>query len=158
MAEGGITYELAGTKEILEVLDKNLDPKTVMGLIKSTNRKALNEKIVKPLRGAIPYSSLKKSVGIVADKEHKPDGYSAGIMNQKREKPSVPPPGIILRFMEYGTKVRTTRTGANRGSMPATPRVRSKILGSTNGVIDFFNKDFGQTLVALMQRKLKRII
>ena len=152
-----ISYTLVGTKEILDVLDKELDPKILRGLIKSTNRKALYVNIVKPLRSAVP-SSLKKGIGMVADKEHKPDGFYAGAINAKRKLPKEPPPGILLRFLEFGTKVRTTKSGANRGAITPRPVIGPKILGSTGDVVNFFNKDFGQTLVELMQRKLKRII
>ncbi len=139
-------YKLEGTKEILESLDA-LAPKETLALIKGASRKALNEKIIKPLRAALPYSAkTKKSIKIIADKEDRKTGLWAGVSSD----------AFWLRFTEYGTKVREWE-GRSRGQITAKPVIKPTILKNVDGVIDFFNNDFGQDLIRLMQRKLKRI-
>jgi hypothetical protein len=139
-------YKLAGTKEILEALD-TLSEKEIDSLTKGAMRKSLNENIVKPVKSALPYSAqTKKGIKIVADKSIK-GALWAGVSSD----------AFWLRFTEFGTKVRTTKKGANRGAVPARAEARPAVENNIDGVINFFNEDFGQDLVRLMQRKLKRI-
>ena len=147
MNEEGIKYSLDGTKEIIEALD-SLDDKEILKLIKSTNRVALNKEVIKPLKAAIPYSSRdKKGIKIVADKEFRKTGLYAG-----------PTTDVFwLRFLERGTKVRTTKSGANRGKISARPLIAPVLDNQSEAVIDFFNKDFGDALATVMEKKLKRI-
>jgi len=141
-------YKIEGTKEILEALDV-LNQKETTNLIKSVNRKALNINVIKPLKSALPYSAAtKKAIRILSDRgEYKDTGLWAGATTDS----------FWLRFLEKGTKLRTSDTGANRGKITPRPIITRTIDSNTDGIIDFFNKDFGDTLADIMQKKLKRI-
>lgn len=139
-------YKLEGTDQILKALDA-LSSKETAKILKAANRKALAQKIVKPVKAALPYSAkTKKGIKIVADKEYK-DSFFAGATSDV----------FFLRFLEMGTKERIAADGRSRGQITPRPIIKSTIMRNVDGVIDFFNKDFGQTLVQLMQRKIKRI-
>jgi len=142
-----VQYKLEGADQIIKALDV-LDSKELISLIKSAERKALAQEVIKPIKAALPYSAAtKKGIKIVADKEDRLTGLYAGVSSD----------AFWLRFLEGGTKIRTTKNRANRGQIAPRPITKPIIINSADGVIDFFNKDFGQTLVTLMQRKIKRI-
>ena len=142
-----LTYQLEGTKQILEAID-SLNDKEIFKLVKSVNRRNLTKNVVKPVRTALPYSAeTKKAIKIVADRADKKTGLYAGVTSD----------AFWLRFVEGGTKVRTTEAGANRGLIAPNPRAKQTIDQSVPSVIDFFNKEFGGELVTMMQKKLKRI-
>ena len=141
-----ITYNLDGADEILDALSA-LDPKIIMQIIKSVERKALMENIVKPVRAAIPYSTrTKKGIGIANDKQDK-TALLAGPLNTV----------FYLRFVEKGTKERTTARGASRGAITARPIVIPTVMGQIDDVVDFFNKDFGEAVDQILQKKIKKI-
>ena len=144
---------LEGTKEVIEALD-SLEPKVLNNVIKSVQRKALMEHIVKPLRAAIPYASLKKAAGLESVMG-KHIGYFAGIVNRK--KIDAKPEGVIIRFLTGGTKVRTTKKGYNRGKVEGDNFVKPVIQGNIKEVIEFFNNDFGTEVEKILQKKLKKI-
>lgn len=142
-----ISYSLTGTKDIVEALD-SLKPKVLNNIIKSTNRKALNQEIKKKVQAALPYSAkTKKGIKTLGDKEDRATGVWAGATSDV----------FYLRFLEKGTKVRTTESGANRGRITPNPRIVPTIESNVDNVVNFFNKDAGEEIAKIMQRKLKRI-
>lgn len=145
MAES-FKYELKGVKEVLDALEA-LEPKQLLSIIKAVERKALNETIVKPLKAALPYSAqTEKSIRVVQDKYNRL-GFWAGITSD----------AFWLRFVEKGTDIRTTESGANRGSISARNNAVPTILGQTDDVIKFFNEDFGTEVEKIINRKLKKL-
>ena len=151
-----VTYELTGMKEFLAALDALTD-KELFAVVRSGVRKALQNNIVKPVRAAIPYASLKKSVGIVSEKGKDELTMWAGVIMTKRPDANTPPAGAILRWIEYGTAVRTTNAGANRGAIAAKSMIVPAINSGVPGVIDFLNKDFGTAIETFLAKKLKKM-
>lgn len=142
-----IEYKLFGTDQILDALD-SLSPKTLNNIIKSTNRKALNVNIRKSVQAALPYSAkTKKAIKTLGDKEDKATGVWSGVSSD----------AFYLRFLEKGTKVRTAEDGANRGRIAPNPKVIPTIESNIDNVINFFNRDAGEEIAKIMQRKLKSI-
>lgn len=146
------TYELSGVSEVLDALDA-LDPKKLINLIRDTNKKVLKQEIVQPLKSAIPYQSLKRSIGMEKDREF-PTGMWAGVRVTKRKDATTPPPGAVLLFLEFGTKQRTK--GHNRGTITARRVVTPIVLAAPDSIIEFFNKDFGSAVEEIMKKKLKK--
>ena len=149
------SYELEGVKEVIDALNA-LDTKNLVNIIRSVERKALNQHIVKPVKAAIPQNSLKKAIGVVKDKNEKL-GYYGGVKVGKRQTPERPPDGVILRWIDKGTKERTTKKGAYRGKITGNKRIQSISSNNTDNVVKFFNKDFGSEVDKILERKLKRI-
>jgi len=139
-------FELEGVSEVIDALEA-LEPKQLLSVIKALERKALNENIVKPLKAALPYSAdSEKSIRVVQDNQDR-TGFWAGITSD----------AYWLRFVEKGTNIRTTKKGANRGAISAKNRAVPTILGQTDDVVEFFNKDFGGEVERILQRRLKKL-
>lgn len=156
--------ELIGTKEVIEALDA-LDPKDLLSLVKAAERRALMTIVVKPLRTVIPYGpESKKAIGIVSSKMDRTALY-AGVIATKRttettpsgKTVSVPPPGVIVRWLDLGTAIRTTKKGWNRGMLSPRGVIQPFILGQIDDIIEFFNKDFGGTINEIMEKRLKNL-
>lgn len=156
MNNDGITYELTGMKEFLDALDALTD-KELFAVVRSGVRKGLQNNIVKPVRAAIPYASLKKSVGIVSDKNKEELTMWGGVIMSKRPDANTPPAGAILRWLEYGTAVRTTKAGANRGAISAKSMIIPAINSGVPAVVDFLNKDFGTAIETFLSKKIKKM-
>lgn len=63
--------------------------------------------------------------------------------------------GYAGHLVEYGTKQRTNRRGANRGSMPAKP-FALPAWEKTKGVVQsMINTQLGRKLYAFMKRRIK---
>ena len=136
--------ELKGTKEILDALSI-LDDREYNKLVLGSIRKALNDKLVKPLRQALPYPDDKKAIRAIKDKEFK-TGYFGGVSSD----------AFWLRFVEGGTQTRTAKKG-NRGSITGKSTVEPFIFSKVDPIITYFNEDFGPNIALMMQRRLKRI-
>jgi len=153
------TYDLEGAKEVLEALDA-LDQKELVKIIRSVERKDLNANIIKPLKTAISAypESLRTAIGIERDKQELA-GYRAGIKigSRSTETPNKPPQGILIRFLDKGTKNRTTKKGYNRGMITGKRAIQSAINNQIDDVVGFFNKDFGAEVDKIISRKLKKI-
>jgi hypothetical protein len=143
-----ITYKLEGVDEILDALSA-LEPKQVLNIIKSVERKDLSENIIKPVRAALPYSEhSKKGIRIISDKWlGDKTALWAGVSSDV----------FWLRFVEKGTDVRTTKKGSNRGAITARPLVVPTISGQLDKVVEYFTTDFGSAVETIINRKLKKI-
>ena len=91
-----VTYKLSGVSEILAALTKVLPDKEILKMVRQIEVKALNEKLVKPIRSAIPYRSLKRAIGIAANRTNR-FAYDAGVIIGKRRDKVTPPPGEPYR-------------------------------------------------------------
>lgn len=141
------TYKIEGLQEVFDALG-TLTSREALVLIRSTNRKALTKNIIKPVRAALPYSAeTKKTVKVVTDTENRKTGLYAGVT----------PDGYVLRFLEYGTRVRVTSAGINRGRIRARHTIEPVIDNRVKDVVDFFNNEYGDALADIMRRKIKRI-
>jgi hypothetical protein len=158
-----VKFELQGTSEVLAALDA-LDYKTLVSIIKAVERKALRETIVSPLRSAIPYGpESKKMIGIAGSKTDK-TALKAGVMAGRRttkksgdKTVSVPPLGVIIRWLDLGTEIRTTKKGANRGRITGKNVVQPFILNNVDNVVEYFNTNFGDEVNNILLKRLKNI-
>jgi len=143
-----ITYKLEGVDEILDALSA-LEPKQILNIIKSVERKDLTENIIKPVRAALPYSEQsKKGIRVISDKWlGDKTAMWAGVSSDV----------FWLRFVEKGTDVRTTKKGGTRGSIKARPLIIPTITGQIDEVIGYFTTDFGDAVETIINRKLKKI-
>lgn len=63
--------------------------------------------------------------------------------------------GHAGHLVEYGTKRRTNRNGANRGAMPARPFALPAFEKTKNIVLGMINTEIGRKLYAFMKRTIK---
>ena len=139
-------FELEGSDAILDALDA-LEPRLLLAIIKAAERKSLMENVIRPVRGEIAYSAdSKRAIRIVNDRQDR-TGFFAGVTSD----------AFWLRFVEKGTKNRTTKKGFNRGSISPKPQIIPSILNTPDDVVEFFNKDFGQAVEAILQKRLKKL-
>jgi hypothetical protein len=150
-----IVFELEGVKEVLDALSA-LDNKTILNIIRSVERKDLNETIIKPLRSAIPNQSLKSGIGITSENGDK-TAFKAGIKFGRRTDENRVPDGVLLLWLEAGTKVRTTKKGANRGQVIGRELMAPIIGSNAPNVITYFNDNFATEVDKIIARKLKRL-
>jgi hypothetical protein len=150
--------EVKGLKEIMAALSEVLDRKNLNYVVGSSIRKGLNQVIIKPIKSALPYSAQTKSgVSIIRNKK-KDIEYIAGIIAKKRDKknPDALPAGVILRFLEGGTKVRQVN-GQNRGKIDPRPIVSPIIANGSAAMISFLEKDFQDTIMDQIDKKMKSL-
>lgn len=139
-------FEIEGLKEVMAALE-SLNSKEVSNIIKAIERKVLSENVVRPLRSALPYSQqTKRAIGVVQDREDRL-AFFGGVTSD----------AFYLRFVEYGTDVRTTKKGFNRGAITPRPIARDFILGQVDDVIKFFEEDFGDAVLNQLQKRIKKI-
>jgi hypothetical protein len=138
-------FKLEGTNQIINALSA-LNSRETDKLINFSLRRALNENVVKPLRNTIPYTNSKKNIKVIKDKEFQ-NSYFGGVTKE----------AFYLRFVDKGTKERTTKSGANRGSITGNNKISNFINSSVNSTVEYFNKDFAPNLIKNIKRKLKRI-
>lgn len=162
MTNDFMTYDITGFTEVMAALDALTD-KEIYAIVRSGIRKGLQENVVKPVRAAIPYSNLKKSIGIVTDRTKDEVSMYAGVIITKArgyvEGTNTPrrPDGVLLRWLEFGTAARTTKAGANRGAISAHNMITPIIEGSAEGMISFLNNDFESAVDAFLSKKLKKM-
>jgi hypothetical protein len=141
MANEVVTYKLEGVNEIIAALSE-LNTKETISIIRTVERKALNENIVKPIRAAIPYSaSTKKSIKITAVDKDRTSFYAGATSD-----------AFWLRFVEKGTAIRK-----GRGRINPRPKAIPVIEERPQSIVDFFNKDFGTEIEKILKRKIKKI-
>jgi len=155
--EDGIKIETPALKEYLAILQEVLSEKNFNTIVGASIRKGMNDIILKPAKSAIPYSSLKAGVSIIKYKKAK-IGYTAGIIARKRDKkdPESLPAGVILRFLEGGTKVREVN-GVSRGKIDPRPMVGPIISSTKEAMIRFIENDFGKALEEQINNKTKNL-
>lgn len=137
-----VQFQLEGADEILDALAA-LGPKNLFNIIKASERKALTENIVKPVRAAVPYSAnVKKNIKVVQDRK---DGgglaFFAGVDSDV----------FWIRFVEKGTKERP-----GRGRITPKPSAIPAIEENIQGVVDFFGKDFGEEINNILEKRIKK--
>jgi len=63
--------------------------------------------------------------------------------------------GNVGHLVEYGTKQRSLKNGANRGTMPAKPFMEPSWERTKDRVVDSINEMIGKTLLRFMKRTIK---
>jgi hypothetical protein len=139
-------FKIDGLNDIMDLI--NILPDKVQNqILKSVERKVLQEEVVKPLRSAVPYrAETKKKISVYPDDKDRLTMWAGPSLKV-----------FWLRFVELGTKVRTTKSGANRGAIQATNRIPTAMDSATQGVLDRFSKDFGEEVNRVIEKKIKKI-
>jgi len=141
--QDGIQYDVEGVKEITEMLDE-LGYKIKSQVIRSFNRKALTTQIVKPLRAALPYSSVKREIKVQNTRYNNNTAVVAGPTSKV----------FYVRFLEKGTKQRK----GPRGAIMPRPIIEPFVDGQVKSVIKFTSKEYGNEVERIMKKKLRRKI
>jgi len=63
--------------------------------------------------------------------------------------------GFAAHLVEYGTRQRKTRSGANRGSMPRHPFMKPAFDATNGQLFNKIDEILGRKMVAVMKRNLK---
>jgi hypothetical protein len=71
----------------------------------------------------------------------------AGLMNS----------GYKLKWLDLGTKVRTTKKGANRGQIVGKNQIQPLIEKQIEPIIKYFDDEFSNEINKSIKRKLKRL-
>lgn len=166
-----INYKLNGVKETLDAISA-LDNKTIINIVRTIERKALNQFVIRPLKSACPYSSLKSDgIGILGSRNERMK-YWAGIKTSKRTDANTPPAGAILIFLEGGTKERivkkkrvvkigdrfvTLRAGASLGAITPRPFASPIIDNAVEPIINMFANDFAKEVSLQLEKRLKKV-
>lgn len=139
-------YELKGAKEVTEALNKlpvDLQAKILRSFLLKAGRKF----VTVPLKAKLNYSEkIENSIKVVNDSKNKL-AVSAGVTGK----------GYKLRWVDLGTKPRTTKKGYNRGLINGKDQIQTHILDSVEPIIDYTNKELGNEVNKILERRLKKL-
>jgi hypothetical protein len=139
-------YELKGAKEVTEALNKlpvDLQAKILRSFLSKAGRKF----VTVPLKAKLNYSEkIENSIKVVNDSKNKL-AVSAGVTGK----------GYKLRWVDLGTKPRTTKKGYNRGLINGKDQIQTHILDSVEPIIDYTNKELGNEVNKILERRLKKL-
>lgn len=65
--------------------------------------------------------------------------------------------GFVARFVEYGTQVRTTKKGWNRGDMQPRPFIQPAINSKMDTVMNNLTENYAETINKYLEREVKKI-
>lgn len=140
-----IKVDVKGLDSILEVF-KTLPDHISLKLIGSTLRKVAGKTLVKPLRQALPYS--KETVkGIRIRGSREANRIFIGAVRDVYK----------LRFLEKGTKPRTSKGGATWSGISPRPIIEPVIDRQVPTVIDNVNNEFANEMNKFILRRIKKI-
>lgn len=159
-------FKIDGLEEIMEAL-RILPSKVSVKILLDANRDVLKNTLLSDLKSAIPYSSkTRRGIKLVRAKGTK-TGYYLGVSTD----------AFWLRFLQFGTDERYTRTGGSRkktkrynqvgrygsdkgaGRGVITPRetgVVSTIEGRTNAVLEAVTENYSEFVVQALTSRLKK--
>lgn len=139
-----VAFDLNGLKEIDDLL-KNLPLSVQAQLLRGINRKAA--KIVQlQMKAGTTVEGI--NIKIKADKYNK-SGVLVGVENSDR--------GFLARFLEYGTQIRSTKDGENRGSIQPNPFLKKAIDSKANEVINFLQTNYATEINKGLERRVKAV-
>lgn len=146
MAKGGTVFDMAGAKEVEDLLDSL--PLAVQGkILYAINRRAA--KIAKDeLQANAPSTEIASKIQIVKDSTN-----LTGVLVRPSKKV------YYVRFLEYGTEVRQTKEGANRGDISEgkKPFIRKSYAVAGPKIISEVIPKYRELIVKQMQKESKRI-
>jgi HK97 gp10 family phage protein len=141
---------LTGVKEIDRVL-KGMKAEMSHQVLGAANLAAAKPLILEEQRLA-PVGktrTLVNSIGAKKQSLRSANEIGAVLVGPQRSKK-----GFAAPLVEFGTKRRRTRKGANRGIMPATPFVRPAFENTKEQVEQNIKTEIGKKLVTRMKREL----
>lgn len=140
-------FEMAGAKEIDEMLSKL--PVAMQGkILRAINRRAAVIAKNELIRNAPPGSEIPENIEIRADKHN-----ISGVIVRPSKKV------FYARFLEYGTEVRTTEKGADRGNIPENkiPFIRRSFADATPKIIDYIVPQYGELILKELEKQNKKV-
>lgn len=163
----GVSFEVDGLKEIDELL-AGIPKKLQSQLIKKIHREALKTQVLPAIRAAAPDRvTVRDGAGY---KTIDPAKYIK-VLSAKRSKTGmiVGPTreAFVLRFLEYGTKVRYTRGGGNyykrrkklnRGRLQPEPFIERVYRQKAGAVTRFVVNNYGKIMVNYLEAKNRRLV
>ena len=140
------TFEIEGLKELDKLLSE-LDTATQAKIYRSANRQGAKI-ILNEMRSNLPeaHKDDVKNLRIAADKYNK----SAVLVGVHSD-------GFKLRWVEYGTVQRTTKSGANRGVFAPTPFLEKSLDNTANQVINFLRNEYANEINKAIEKTAKRV-
>lgn len=145
-----VKMSLTGVKEIdslMKALPKELSHQ-VLGSAHIAAAKPLIEK-EKLLAPEGPTGNLVDSIGGMKTPIKRADSLGEVKVGPRRSRPYK---GFAGHLVEFGTKSRQTRKGANRGIMPADPFAEPAFNQTNRQVTDGIAVQIGRKLLSLMKR------
>jgi hypothetical protein len=148
-------FEIEGLKELVDSL-KDLPVQLQAKIIKTTLTKAENKFIVATLRNALPYSArLKETLRTVGDPKDKLAVYGGVTLGPRIDNKL--PAGVLIRFIDRGTKERKTKKGYYRGQITARNAVAPIIENEIQPIIDWVNTEMGNETIKNLERRIKKV-
>jgi hypothetical protein len=148
------TTEIEGMDSILNAMNE-LPAIVQQKIIRKVLFRAGRRFIVNELRTALSYSPrLKKSLGVVNSRYDK-SMVVAGVMVKGRINNAVPP-GVIVRWVDLGTKRRTTKKGYNRGAIDGKNEVQPNINKNIPPMTKWIQDEMAKEIDIELDRLLKK--
>lgn len=151
-------FKLGGSDALMKAL-KELPNDLKRKVFKSFLSKIGRKFIVNELKQKLPYSSrLKKSIGLSFPK--KDDlAVQVGVMTGQRtylaNGKSTPPSGIILKWLDKGTKPR--KKGHNRGQITGQNRVQPIIESQIEPLIKYAGEEMANEINNNLKKRLTKL-
>lgn len=146
MSKEPIRFELNGAKEIDKILSQ-LPVKMQAKILASINREGA--KIVQAeMKKNAPVGNdvIHNNIKIKKDKENL-TGVTVGVTSK----------GFVARFIEYGTVLRTTKKGFQRGAMRPKPFIKRSIDNKIKEVISHITDNYAALVQKYLTKEVKKI-
>jgi HK97 gp10 family phage protein len=146
------TLKLTGVKELDKVLrgvPKELSHKLI-GDANTLAAKPLVER-EKQLAPVGPTGNLVSSIGVVRTTFKKANVLGEITVGPRRQGGYK---GFHGHWIEFGTKKRQTKKGANRGSVPAKPFAEPAYMQTKDQVLGSINQNLGRKIIQRMKKEL----
>jgi|ERR1044071_6389933 hypothetical protein len=147
-----VTVKLTGVKEIDQVL-KGMPAQLNHRVLQAAHASALKQTIdqAKLLAPEGPTGDTIDSLGIIKPSFARASDLGLVEGGPRRGKYK----GNKAHLIEYGTKSRATKKGANRGVMPKRPFMEPAWQRTKSSVLSSVNNFIGAKLLAFMKRTIK---
>lgn len=143
MAPQNEGFRIDGLREFEEALD-SLDPKTLQQIYRSANRKVLTKHVKGELSTVV--GERKKFMKVASVKEDK-TGVKIG-----------PSTDVFwTRFLEKGTKSRSTKSGASRGRIAGNHKIETFYRTKVTSIIDYISENYGEAIDEILEKKVKKV-
>lgn len=143
-----IKYEVEGLKEtmqLMDVLPAEIEKKIIVSVLGSN----ANTYIVKPIKTLYPSFSAESKRGIKTVKhKHGGIGVKTGLVGNA---------GYKIRWVDAGTKIRTTKRGANRGQIKAKNQIEPLIDRQIAPMIKNIEENFSNDVNKVVERLTRKI-
>ena len=148
------SFKLEGAKEVIEAL-KQLPIDVQSKFIKGFLRKVGKMFIVDELKRILPKTLRTRKGTVIGQSEFIQSNNTS--KNELRVIAGLMNSGYKLKWLDLGTKVRTTKKGANRGQIVGKNQIQPLIEKQIEPIIKYFDDEFSNEINKSIKRKLKRL-